>query len=215
MPFELPALPYDTPSLAPYLSAEAIEYHYRHHHGDSIKALNRLTHATSRADWSLETLLLQSTGALYEHAADAWNHTFFWHCLSPFGGGRPNASLLNDLESAFGSFEGFQHACTTCAHRHVGSGWLWLVKSFDGELAVLSTDDNDTPLTHGLTPLLAIDLWEHAYYLDYVRNGDHLTACRRYIDALWHIVNWEFVALNSDSPFVGHYPGSARRPMPR
>lgn len=215
MPFELPALPYDKQSLEPYLSTGMVDDHYRHHHGEIIADLNRLMSATSQADRSLEILIFQESAPLSDQAVKAWNHTFYWHCLSPFGGGGPSGELSRELVSVFGSVDAFHDALSYRALNCLGDGWIWLVREDTGELRVITLPDTDTPIAHGQTPLLGIDLCKHAYYQDYAHNGDPAKAGLRYLAALRNIINWDFVAMNAKAPSVASHQGSARRPMPR
>ncbi|TDX29018.1 Fe-Mn family superoxide dismutase [Modicisalibacter xianhensis] len=190
MAFELPALPYEKNALEPYISAETLEYHYGKHHQAYVAKLNELTKDTAEANKSLEEIIKTSSGGLFNQAAQAWNHTFFWHCLSPHGGGEPSAPLADAINAKFGSLEQFKESFNAKAAGNFGAGWTWLVKTADGGVEIVNTDDADTPIAHDQTPLLTIDVWEHAYYIDY-RN-----ARPKYLEAIWHIVNWEFVAQN-------------------
>ncbi|QJQ96653.1 MULTISPECIES: superoxide dismutase [Halomonadaceae] len=190
MAFELPALPYEKHALEPLLSSETLEYHHGKHHQESIATLNRLIAGTPDDNKSLEALIASSSGALFDHAAEAWNHTFYWHCLSPQGEGAPGGDLAVAIETAFGSFDGFKERFTTQAMQHFGAGWVWLIKSLDGKLEIVTTTNADTPIAHRQIPLLGIDLWEHAYYIDYRHFRD------KYLESLWRLINWDFVALN-------------------
>ena len=189
MAFTLPELPYTQDALAPDISAETLEYHYGKHHQAYVTNLNKLTNDNAD-NRSLEDIILSASGGLFNNAAQVWNHTFYWHCLSPNGGGEPTGAVANAINQAFGSFADFKEKFFTAAATNFGSGWTWLVKNSDGNLEIFSTDDADTPMVHGKTALLTIDVWEHAYYVDY-RN-----ARPKYIEAFWNLVNWEFVAKN-------------------
>ena len=189
MAFTLPALPYAQDALAPHISAETLQYHYGKHHQAYVTNLNKLTNDNAD-NKSLEDIILSASGGLFNNAAQVWNHTFYWHCLSPNGGGEPSGSVTDAINQAFGSFADFKEKFSTAAATNFGSGWTWLVKNSDGNLEIFSTDDADTPMVHGKTALLTIDVWEHAYYVDY-RN-----ARPKYIEAFWNLVNWEFVAKN-------------------
>ncbi|NWO56615.1 MULTISPECIES: superoxide dismutase [Chromohalobacter] len=190
MVFELPALPYEKNALEPHLSTETLEYHYGKHHQAYVNKLNELVQGTEHEDKSLETLMRTTTGSVFNQAAQVWNHTFYWHCLSPHGGGEPGGALGEAIQAKFGSFEAFKEAFNARALENFGSGWTWLVKTDEGGVDIRNTDDADSPIAHGLTPLMAIDVWEHAYYIDY-RN-----ARPKYLDAVWHIVNWDFITQN-------------------
>lgn len=190
MPFELPALPYEKNALEPYISAETLEYHYGKHHQAYVTKLNGLIEGTADANKSLEEIMNSSSGDLFNQAAQVWNHTFFWHCLSPHGRGEPNGPLAEAINAKFGSFDKFKEEFNAKAIGNFGSGWTWLIKTAEGDIEVINTDDADTPIAHGQTPLLTIDVWEHAYYIDY-RN-----ARPKYLEAIWNVVNWDFVAQN-------------------
>ncbi|MDT8893718.1 Fe-Mn family superoxide dismutase [Halomonas sp. I1] len=190
MAFELPALPYEKNALEPYLSAEALEYHYNRHHQACITRLNQLIEGTADADKSLEAIITSASGCLFEQAARAWNHTFFWHCLSPKGGGKPKGALAEAIDTEYGAFETFKQAFNDMAMDDVGAGWAWLIKTGDGGLAITNSDDADCPVAHGRTPLLTVDVREHAYYIDY------RDARRKYLENIWKVMNWEFVAQN-------------------
>ncbi len=187
MKHELPKLPYDMNALAPHISEETLEYHYGKHHKTYVDNLNKLIADTEYADLTLEEIIKKSSGGLFNNAAQTWNHTFYWHCLSPSGGGQPEAALAQAIDKAFGNFDDFKQKFTTAAVTTFGSGWAWLVKNADGSLAIESTSNAANPLTEGKTPLLTCDMWEHAYYIDY-RN-------RRpdYMNAFWELVNWQYV----------------------
>ncbi len=191
MAFELPALPYAKDALEPHISAETLEFHHGKHHATYVTKLNGLVEGTDMADKSLEEIIKTSTGGVFNNAAQIWNHTFYWHCLSPNGGGAPTGAIADAINSAFGSFEAFKAQFTDSAINNFGSSWTWLVKKADGTLAIVNTSNAGTPLTDdGVTPLLTVDLWEHAYYIDY-RN-----ARPTYMDAFWNLVNWDFVNEN-------------------
>lgn len=190
MAFELPALPYEKNALEPHISAETLEYHYGKHHQAYVTKLNDLTSGTDDANKSLEEIVKSSSGGLFNQAAQVWNHTFYWHCLSPNGGGEPSGALGEAISAKFGSFDKFKEEFNTKAAGNFGSGWTWLIKTDDGGVDIINTDDADTPIAHGQTPLLTIDVWEHAYYIDY-RN-----ARPKYLEAVWNVINWDFVAQN-------------------
>ncbi|MDN7137569.1 superoxide dismutase [Fe] [Pseudidiomarina sp. 1APP75-27a] len=191
MAFELPALPYEKNALEPHISAETLEYHYGKHHAAYVSKLNDAVKGTDMENKSLEDIIKSSSGGVFNNAAQVWNHTFYWHCLSPNGGGEPSGELADAINSAFGSFDKFKEEFKAQAAGNFGSGWTWLVKKADGSVAIANTDDADTPITNSaVTPLMTVDVWEHAYYIDY-RN-----ARPNYLDAFWNIVNWDFVAKN-------------------
>ncbi|PWB72933.1 MAG: superoxide dismutase [Fe] [Holophagae bacterium] len=188
MAFTLPALPYDQDALAPLISPETIEYHYGKHHRAYLDNLNRLSEGTDWAARSLEEIVRRADGALFNNAAQVWNHSFYWNCLSPDEAGGPHGEPARRIAEAFGSVDAFTERFTAAAVGHFGSGWAWLVRRGDGSLAVTSTANADNPLRAGDTPLLTCDVWEHAYYIDY-RN-----ARARYVEAFWKLVDWQFVA---------------------
>ena len=191
MSFELPALPYARDALAPHISEETIDYHYGKHHQAYVTKLNGMIDGTDHADKSLEEIIRSSNGGLFNNAAQVWNHTFYWHSLSPNGGGEAGGALAEAINAAFGSFAEFKEQFTASAAGNFGSGWTWLVKNADGSLAIVNTDDADTPITDpSVTPLLTVDVWEHAYYVDY-RN-----ARPEYLKNFWELVNWEFAESN-------------------
>ncbi|NIH31160.1 superoxide dismutase [Fe] [Hafnia paralvei] len=190
MSFELPTLPYEKNALEPHISAETLEYHYGKHHNTYVVNLNNLIKGTEFEGKSLEEIIKTSTGGIFNNAAQVWNHTFYWHCLSPKGGNAPTGAVADAINKAFGSFEAFKEELTKSAVGNFGSGWTWLVKKADGSLAIVNTSNAATPLTSGDKPLLTVDVWEHAYYIDY-RN-----ARPKYLENFWALVNWEFVAKN-------------------
>ncbi|XEI31846.1 superoxide dismutase [Fe] [Aeromonas veronii] len=191
MAFELPALPYAINALEPHISQETLEYHHGKHHNTYVVNLNNLVPGTEFEGKSLEEIIKSSSGGIFNNAAQIWNHTFYWHCLSPNGGGEPTGALADAINKAFGSFAEFKDAFTKSAIGNFGSSWTWLVKKADGSLAIVNTSNAGCPLTEaGTTPLLTVDLWEHAYYIDF-RN-----LRPKYMETFWTLVNWEFVAKN-------------------
>ena len=188
MAIELPALPYARDALQPHISAETIDYHYGKHHQAYVTNLNNLIKGTEHESADLETIIRNSSGGLFNNAAQVWNHTFYWNCLKPNGGGEPEGKLADAINAAFGSFATFKEEFTKTAVGTFGSGWAWLVQRPDGTLGLVSTSNAATPLTGPDTPLLTCDVWEHAYYVDY-RN-----ARPKYVEAFWNLVNWDFVA---------------------
>ena len=190
MTHELPALPYAMDALAPTLSQETLEYHYGKHHQAYVTNLNNLIPGTEFESMSLEDIVMKSSGGIFNNAAQVWNHTFYWNCLSPNGGGAPTGALAAAIEAKFGSFEEFKKQFNQSAATNFGSGWTWLVKNADGSLEIFNTSNAGTPMTSGKQALLTLDVWEHAYYIDY-RNMRP-----KYLETMWNIVNWDFVAAN-------------------
>ena len=188
MVHELPPLPYAMNALAPHISQETLEYHYGKHHKTYVDNLNKLIPGTEFESLSLEDIIKKSSGGIFNNAAQVWNHTFYWNCLSPNGGGESGGALAEAINKKFGSFADFKEQFTQCAVTTFGSGWAWLVKNPDGSLELVSTSNAGTPLTQGKTALLTCDVWEHAYYIDY-RN-----ARPKYVESFWNLVNWDFVA---------------------
>jgi superoxide dismutase, Fe-Mn family len=190
MPFHLPALPYSKDALAPHFTVETLEYHYGKHHQAYVTKLNDLVKGTEFESMSLEEVIKKSSGAIFNNAAQAWNHQLFWNSLSPNGGGAPSGKLEKALIKSFGSVEKFKEVFASSAANHFGSGWTWLVKVDEDQLKVITTSNAGNPLTDGYTALLTLDVWEHAYYIDY-RN-----ARPAYINSFWNLVNWSFAAEN-------------------
>lgn len=191
MTFTLPKLPYALDALEPHISKETLEYHYGKHHNAYVNNLNKLVVGTSFENASLETIIKTASGGIFNNAAQVWNHTFYWHCMRPQGGGEPTGKLANAINKAFGSFATFQEQFTQTAATLFGSGWAWLVQDAQGQLQITSTTNAGTPLTDpDLKALMTCDVWEHAYYIDY-RN-----VRPDYIDAFWKLVNWDFVTDN-------------------
>jgi Fe-Mn family superoxide dismutase len=188
MAIELPALPYDRAALEPHISAETLDFHYGKHHQTYVTNLNNLIAGTEFENADLESIVRKAQGGLFNNAAQVWNHTFYWNCLKPNGGGEPTGKLADAINAAFGSFEAFKAEFSKTAIGTFGSGWAWLVQRADGSLALVSTANAATPLTGTDKPLLTCDVWEHAYYVDY-RN-----ARPKYVEAFWNLVNWDFAA---------------------
>lgn len=187
--FALPTLSFAEDALAPTMSAETLAYHYGKHHASYVANLDKLVENSIWEGKPLEAILCGADGALFNNAAQHFNHTFFWQCMTPNGGGRPEGELLWALEQEWGSFEAFVEAFSKAAASNFGSGWTWLIKRADGTLAIENTSNADTPVAHGKKPLLVIDIWEHAYYIDYRNNRV------AFIDGfLKRLVNWNFVA---------------------
>ncbi|MGL6006419.1 Fe-Mn family superoxide dismutase, partial [Aeromonas sobria] len=178
-------------ALEPHISQETLEYHHGKHHNTYVVNLNNLVPGTEFEGKSLEEIIKTSSAGIFNNAAQIWNHTFYWHCLSPNGGGEPTGDLAAAINKAFGSFAEFKDAFTKSAIGNFGSSWTWLVKKADGSLAIVNTSNAGCPLTEaGTTPLLTVDLWEHAYYIDF-RN-----LRPKYMETFWTLVNWEFAAKN-------------------
>lgn len=184
----LPRLPYEMDALQPYLSKETLEYHYGKHHLAYVNKLNELIKNTEFENASLEETILKSSGGIFNNAAQIWNHTFYWHCLSPKSTEAPTGKLADAIIKTFGSFEEFKKQFSQTAITTFGSGWGWLVKNTEGHLEIISTSNADLPMKHNKQALLTCDVWEHAYYIDY-RN-----ARPNYLENFWKIVNWDFVA---------------------
>ena len=190
MAHELPDLPYPKNALEPTISQETLEFHHDKHHQTYVTNLNNLVPGTEFENASLDEIVMKSSGGIFNNAAQIWNHTFYWNCLSPNGGGAPSGDLGSAIAKAFGSFDDFKKAFSTSAATNFGSGWTWLVKNSDGGLEIVNTSNAGNPMTDGKTPLLTIDVWEHAYYIDF-RN-----ARPKYLEEIWKLINWDFVAAN-------------------
>ena len=190
MTFTLPELPYSKEALAPHMSQETLEYHHGKHHNAYVNNLNNLIKGTKYENMSLEEIIMSSEGPIFNNSAQVWNHTFFWSCLSPKGGGEANGKALEAINKEWGSFEKFKEEFTKSATSNFGAGWTWLVKNKDGKLAIVNTSNAHTPITTGATALLTVDVWEHAYYIDY-RNERP-----KFINGFWALANWDFVNAN-------------------
>jgi superoxide dismutase, Fe-Mn family len=187
----LPALPFAKNALAPHMSEETFDYHYGKHHQAYVTNLNNLIKGTEFENASLEEIVKKSSAGIYNNSAQIWNHTFFWNCLSPNGGGEPTGALAAVINAKWGSYEEFKKAFQASAVGNFGSGWTWLVKKADGSVDIVNMGAAGTPLTTGDTALLTIDVWEHAYYID------HRNARPKFVETfLNHLVNWEFAAKN-------------------
>ena len=190
MAFTLPPLPYDKDALAPHMSAETLEFHHGKHHKAYVDNLNKMIDGKPEATKSLEEIIKSSEGPLFNNAAQIWNHTFFWNCLKPNGGGAPTGDLAAAITRDFGSFEKLTEQFTAAATTQFGSGWAWLVLE-GGKLSVTKTGNADLPLKHNQTALLTLDVWEHAYYID------HRNARPKFIETfLKSLVNWDFALAN-------------------
>jgi Fe-Mn family superoxide dismutase len=191
MAFTLPPLPYEKNALAPHISAETLEFHHGKHHQAYVTNLNKAIEGKPEASKSLEEIVLSSEGPVFNNAAQVWNHTFYWSSMKPAGGGQPSGDLADAIRRDFGSVEKFAEEFTAAATSQFGSGWAWLVLGKDKKLAVTKTGNADLPMKHGQKALLTIDVWEHAYYIDY-RNSRP-----KYIETLLKsLVNWDFAAEN-------------------
>ncbi len=188
MKFELPELPFPKDSLAPIISEETLDYHWGKHHAAYVNNLNNLVHGTEFEGMTLEEIIKKSQAGIFNNSAQIWNHTFFWNCLSPNGGGTPTGNVLKAIEENFGTFDDFKTNFSASATTLFGAGWAWLVKTSDGKLEIVQTSNAGTPLTTDKKPILTLDVWEHAYYIDY-RN-----ARPKFIEKFWEIVNWDHVA---------------------
>lgn len=191
MTFKLKKLPYDKDALEPHIGAETVETHYEKHHRGYVDKLNEAVKSTKFADKSLDKIIGSATGKIFNFAAQAWNHDFYWQSMAPKGGGAPDADLKEAIEASFGSVDKCRQELAEAAKGHFGSGWAWLAVASDGELEVVGTHDADNPLTSRHTPLLTIDVWEHAFYLDYKNDKE------AYVEAvLDHLINWKFAGEN-------------------
>jgi Fe-Mn family superoxide dismutase len=186
----LQELPFAEGGLAPMISAETIQYHYGKHHAAYVANLNKLVRGTEFEKQSLEELVSHSTGGIFNNAAQAWNHAFYWQCLSPSGGGEPEGALAKAILGQFGTFARFKEEFTKIALSTFGSGWVWLSGTSNGMLTIESTSNAGTPIKDGKNVLLTCDVWEHAYYIDYRNNR------AAYLESFWKIVNWKFVEGN-------------------
>ncbi len=191
MKFELDPLAYDMNALEPHISARTMEFHYTKHHQTYMDKLKGLIKDDPLAEKSLEEIILQSEGGIFNNAAQVWNHTFFWNSMQPQGGGEPDGELAGQIDSEFGSVKDFKEKFLNTATGAFGSGWTWLVRTPEKRLQILATANAENPLRQGHTPLLTLDVWEHAYYLDYQnRRPEFIQA---FLD---HLINWRFAAQN-------------------
>ncbi len=188
MAFELPKLPYAIDALEPHISKQTIEFHYGKHHQAYVNNLNNLVPGTEFENASLEEIVKKASGGIFNNGAQIWNHTFYWNCLKPNGGGVPTGKLLEAINKSFGSFDEFKQKFSTAAATLFGSGWAWLVKNNDGSLTIVQESNAGNPLRNGLTPLLTCDVWEHAYYIDQQNKRPD------YISAFWNLVDWDAVS---------------------
>jgi Fe-Mn family superoxide dismutase len=190
MAFELPQLPYAKDALAPLMSAETFDFHYSKHHAAYVTNLNAAIKDTPNADKKLEEIIMSSDGPLFNNSAQVWNHTFFWHCMKPQGGGKPTGDLAQAIDRDFGGFDKFREQFVQAAVKQFGSGWAWLV-SEGGKLKITSTSNADLPMKHKQTALFTVDVWEHAYYIDY-RN-----LRQKFVETIVDsLANWDYVSTN-------------------
>ncbi len=187
MSFELPALPYAMDALEPHLSKETLEFHYGKHHAAYVNNLNKLVPGSRFEHASLETIVKEAEGGIFNNGAQVWNHSFYWNCLSPEGGGEPEGKIKEAIDREFGSFGQFKEQFTQAAATLFGSGWAWLVCDRAGKLSIVQESNAGNPLRKGLTPLLTCDVWEHAYYIDQRNKRPD------YIASFWKVVNWKAV----------------------
>ncbi|MFQ5455170.1 MAG: superoxide dismutase [Nitrospirota bacterium] len=193
MAVKLLVLPYAEDGLAPYISAKTLEFHYGKHHKAYVNNLNKMINGTEMDNEELETIIKKSAAdssktGIFNNAAQIWNHSFYWQCMKPNGGGNPNGAIAEKINAVFGSFEKFSEQFRNAGFTQFGSGWAWLVMNNNNQLEIIKTSNADTPIADGLKPLLTADVWEHAYYLDYQnRRADYLT------EFVEHLINWDFV----------------------
>ncbi|HEX4045229.1 MAG TPA: Fe-Mn family superoxide dismutase [Gammaproteobacteria bacterium] len=188
--FQLPALPYAMEALQPHISKETLEYHYGKHHKAYVDNLNKLVQNTGFANATLEEIIMKASGPIFNNAAQDWNHTFYWHCLTPKSAAEPSGKLADAIKKTFNSVDEFKKLFSQAAISVFGSGWAWLVKNSQGELEIITTSNGGLPMKEGKKALLTCDVWEHAYYIDY-RN-----LRPSYVENFWKLVNWDFVADN-------------------
>lgn len=185
---ELPKLPYGQDALEPHISARTLEFHYGKHHQAYVTNLNKLIVGTEFENATLEDIVKKATGGIFNNGAQIWNHTFYWNCMKPNGGGLPTGVLADAIVKSFGSFDQFKEKFSTAAATLFGSGWAWLVKNPDGTLGIVQESNAGNPLRNGLTPLMTCDVWEHAYYIDQQNKRPD------YVAAFWNLVDWDAVA---------------------
>jgi Fe-Mn family superoxide dismutase len=190
MNFEVAPLPYAKDALQPVMSVETFDYHYEKHHKTYMTKLKGLIEGKPEASKTLEEVVKSSSGGVFNNAAQVWNHTFFWHCMAPNAGGNPTGAIAAAIDKSFGSFDDFKKKFSEASVGQFGSGWGWLVKNADGSLAIETTANAETPFAAGKTCVLTVDVWEHAYYIDY-RN-----ARAKFVEEWWKLVNWDFANKN-------------------
>lgn len=190
MEHKLPELPYAKDALQPHISAETLEFHYGKHHAAYVNKLNELIKGTKYEKMPLEEIIQTSEGGIFNNAAQTWNHTFFWNCMAPQAGGAPNEKAGELINKKWGSFDKFKEEFAKQAVSNFGSGWTWLVQNKKGDVEILNTSNAQTPMTQGMYALMTLDVWEHAYYIDYRNSRPN------FINAFWNLVNWDFVNKN-------------------
>lgn len=190
MEHRLPELPYAKDALQPHISAETLEYHYGKHHSAYVTKLNELIKGTKFENMSLEEIIKNSEGGIFNNAAQVWNHTFFWNCMAPKAGGYPGGKIGDLIKNQWGNFDKFKEDFSKSAIGNFGSGWTWLVQNQKGGLEIMNTSNADTPMKHDLKALMTLDVWEHAYYIDYRNSRPN------FVNAFWNLVNWDFVNKN-------------------
>lgn len=190
MKFELPPLPYPKDGLSPHISAETLEFHYEKHHKTYVDNLNKLVPNTEYENMDLESIIKKASGPIFNNAAQVWNHTFFWHCMTPQAKTEPEGKLREALDKEFNSFKNFKEKFSEASIKQFGSGWGWLIRDKQGSLKITSTSNAENPLTEGSLPLLTCDVWEHAYYIDYRNKRPD------FLEAFFKLINWKFVEKN-------------------
>jgi Fe-Mn family superoxide dismutase len=190
MEHKLPELPYAKDALQPHISAETLEYHHGKHHNAYVTNLNNLIKGTKYENISLEEIITSSEGGVFNNSAQVWNHTFFWNCLSPKGGGAPTGKVAEMINKKWGSFDKFKEEFAKAATTNFGSGWTWLIQNKQGDIEIFNTGNANTPMTSGHKAILTLDVWEHAYYIDYRNSRPN------FINAFWNLVNWDFANQN-------------------
>jgi superoxide dismutase, Fe-Mn family len=190
MKHQLPTLPYPPEALAPHISSETMNFHYGKHHKSYVEKLNQLIKGTPYEQMSLEEIIVKSEGPIFNNSAQHWNHTFFWNCLSPYGGGNPTGPIGDLILKQWKTFSEFKENFSSQALNNFGSGWTWLVQNNKGELEIENTSNADNPLKHHAQPILTLDIWEHAYYIDFRNEREE------FIKAFWNVVNWNFANNN-------------------
>ena len=196
MEHKLPDLPYSKEALQPHISAETLEYHHGKHHKAYVTKLNELIKGTEFENMALEDIIVKAEGPVFNNAAQHWNHSFFWNCLSPNAGGNPDGKIADLINKKFGDFNKFKDEFSKMAVANFGSGWTWIVQTDNGAIELMNTGNADTPLNHGKKALMTLDVWEHAYYIDYRNSRPD------FIKAFWNLVNWNFVNENITKEFT-------------
>lgn len=196
MEHQLPELPYSKTALQPHISSETLEYHHGKHHKAYVTKLNELIRGTEFETKSLDEIIKKAEGPVFNNAAQHWNHSFFWNCMSPQGGGTPTGQIAELINKKFGNFDKFKEEFSKLAVGNFGSGWTWIVRGSNGDIELMNTGNADNPMKHGKKALLTLDVWEHAYYIDY-RN-----ARPDFVKAFWNLTNWNFVNQNLNQEFT-------------